>query len=134
MKIHYLLAVAGVMAAAAPVKAHAQSVKDVGENVHKTLKKAGNDSKAELKRASSGAHRALKANGNEVKEDAGDVTGDVKAPAPLDSAARKISHASKKSGARAKHALKKNASKAHHKLKKSGNEAKATIDTTVKKP
>lgn len=132
MRIRYLLVAAGLIAAAGPVKA--QSAKEVGANVHRTLKKAGNDTKAELKRASSGAHRALKANGNEAKEDAGEVTGDVKAPAPLDSAAHKISHASKKAGRHAKHSLKKNASKAHHELKKAGNDTKAAVDTTIRKP
>jgi len=135
MKIRYLLAVAAVMAAAAPLKVvKAQSPKEAAENVHKTLKKAGRDTKAEVKRASSGAHRALKANGNEAKEEAGEVTGPVKTPAPLDKAAHKISHASKKGGRHAKHALKKSSSRAHHALKKAGNDTKAALDTVVKKP
>src|SRR5438105_764913 len=47
----------------------------VAHNVSNTFKKAGRDTKAEAKRESSAAHRALKANGNEVKEKSKDATG-----------------------------------------------------------
>lgn len=135
MKIRYLFAMAAVMAAAAPLKVvKAQSPKEAAENVHKTLKKAGNDTKAEIKRDASGAHRALKANGNEAKEEAGEVTGPVKAPAPIDKAAHQVSHASKMAGRHAKHGVRKSAHKAHHALKKAGNETKESLDSMVKKP
>lgn len=135
MKIRYLMALAAVMAAAAPLKVvKAQSPKEAAENVHKTLKKAGNDTKAEIKRDAAGAHRALKANGNEAKEEAGEVTGPVKTPAPIDKAAHSVSHASKKAGRHAKHVIRKSANKTHHALKKAGNETKADLDSTVKKP
>ena len=103
----------------------------IAHNVSKTAKKAGRDTKAELKRASSGAHRALKANGNEAKEKTKDATGiSNPAPAPLDKAARQVSSVSKKAGAHVKHRVKKTASSAHKELTKAGKDVKED----VKKP
>jgi hypothetical protein len=109
----------------------------VAHDVSKTMKKAGQDTKAEVKRASSGAHRALKANGNAVKREAKETTGittktpdSTHKPGGLNKVARDVSHASKETGAKAKHAVKKTASAAH----KEATEAGKSTKEAVKKP
>ena len=120
-------------ALAIPLKAQDTTVKKVAHNVSSTVKKAGRDIKAEAKRDASGAHRALKANGNAAKDEAHEVTGIDTMPGPVNKAARSVSHTSKTVGADAKHTVKKASSTAHHQLKKTGNEAKAKVakDTTA---
>ena len=109
----------------------------VAHNVSKTFKKAGRDTKAEAKRASSGAHRALTANGKEAKEDLKNATGvtsetpdSTHKPGGLNKVARDVSHASKKAGAGAKHALKHASSAAHKEATDAGKGTKEA----VKKP
>ena|SRR6266567_1650608 len=131
MAITVALAALGAQARAQDTTTKPGGLNKIAHNVSGTAKKAGRDTKAELKRASSGAHRALKANGNEAKEDAAAATGiHNPTPGPIDKAARKVSSASKKTGAHAKHAVKKSASKTHDQLAKAGKEAKED----VKKP
>ena len=122
--------------AAAQDTTHAKpgGLNKVARNISKTAKKAGRDTKAEIKRASSGAHRALKANGIAAKETMKDATG-ITTPAPdsahkpggLNKLARDVSHTSKKTGAKAKHAVKKTASRTHSELTKAGKAVKDTL-------
>jgi hypothetical protein len=104
----------------------------VAHDVSKTVKKAGRDTKAEVKRDASKAHTSLTKAGNDTKEAAGEVTGVHKVGGDVGKAAKSVSHTSKKAGAQAKHAVKKSASKAHHKLTKAGKAAKDSLK--AKKP
>jgi hypothetical protein len=141
MRLHHLLAAVvmmGVFATGASAQDTGQAkpggLNKVARNISKTAKKAGRDTKAEVKRASSGAHRALTANGIEAKEKAKAVTG-ITTPAPdsahkpggVNKLARDVSHASKKAGAKTKHAVKKTASRTHQELTKAGKTVKDTI-------
>jgi|SRR5579859_697439 len=135
MRIRYTVAAALLMscALALPLKAQDTTAKKVAHNISNTVKKAGRDIKAEAKRDASGAHRALKANGNAAKDEAHEATGIDTMPGPVNNAARAVSHTGKTVGADAKHAVKKTSSAAHHTLKKAGNKAKAEAakDTTI---
>lgn len=102
----------------------------IAHNVSKTVKKAGRDTKAEVKRDASKAHGALTDAGNKTKEVAGNATGIHKVGGDVGKAAKKVSHASKKHSAKAKHALKDAKADAHADLTKAGKDAKAD----VKKP
>ena len=109
----------------------------IAHDVSKTAKKAGRDTKAEVKRESSGAHRALTANGNALKAKSKSATGITSKtpdathkPGGLNKIARDISHASKESSADVKHTVKKTKAEAHGELTKSGKDAKEV----VKKP
>ena len=126
MRVRYAIAVALLSCAfGVPLRAQDTTVKKVAHNISKTVKKAGRDIKAEAKRDASGAHRALKANGNAAKDEAHEMTGIDTMPAPVNKAARAVSHTGKSVGANAKHTVKKASTSAHHELKKTGNEAKA---------
>jgi hypothetical protein len=104
----------------------------VAHDVSKNVKKAGRDTKAEVKRDASKAHASLTKAGNDTKETAGEVTGIHKVGGDVGKAAKSVSHTSKKAGAQAKHSVKKSASKAHHELTKTGKAAKDSLKT--KKP
>ena len=74
----------------------------VAQNVSKTMKKAGRDTKAEAKRAGSKAHNELTDAGNATKTTLKKATG-IKAPQShqpggLNKVARNISNTSKKAG------------------------------------
>lgn len=129
MKLYHLLAV-GALSAMLAVPAHAQSVKKVADNVHHTLKKAGNDAKAAAKDAGAAAHHTLKKAGNDTKDEAGEVTGVHKVGGDVGKTARAVSKTGKKTARHAKHALKKTSSAAHDSLTKAGKSAKET----AKKP
>jgi hypothetical protein len=101
----------------------------VAHDVSKTAKKAGKDTKAEVKRDADKAHGALKTTGNETKTAAGNATGIHKIGGDVGAAAESVSRASKKTGAAAKSELKEGSSKAHAQLTKAGKAAK---DTTKK--
>ena len=131
MRIRTIWAAALVLGAAvAPLKAQDTTEKKPGglnkvaHDVSKTLKKAGRDTKAEVKRDASKAHNALTDAGNKTKEVAGDATGIHKVGGDVGKAAKKVSHASKKTGAKAKHAVKHAKADAHAELTKSGKDAK----------
>lgn len=137
MKLGHVIAM-GVLAAALAAPAGAQSVKKVADDVHHTLKKAGNDTKAAAKKAGSAVHHGLKTGGNEAKEEAGEATGVHKVGGDVGKAAKKVSHYGKKHARKAKHHLKKSSSKAHHGLKETGRAAKdslkaATGDSTERR-
>ncbi|HEY5060542.1 MAG TPA: hypothetical protein VII52_03350, partial [Gemmatimonadaceae bacterium] len=74
MRIHHLIAIAGLSAIlAAP--ATAQTIKKVGDDIHNTLKKAGNETKAGAKEVGDATHNALKKAGNGTKTTLGKATG-----------------------------------------------------------
>ncbi|MDB4876938.1 MAG: hypothetical protein JWM41_3384 [Gemmatimonadetes bacterium] len=126
MRIHHLIAVAGLSAAlAAP--AAAQSIKSVGADIHHGLKTAGNEVKKDAKEVGGATHHELQKAGNGTKTTLGNATGIHKVGGTVGAAAQDVSHAGKSVGRSAKHSLKKNSSAAHHDLKKTGNEAKAEI-------
>lgn len=109
----------------------------VAHDVSKTMKKAGRDTKAELKRTSSRTHQTLTKAGNDTKAELKRTTGvttqtpdSTHKPGGLNKVARDISHASKKAGAHAKHAAKKEAAHAHKASTQAGKDAKEE----VKKP
>jgi hypothetical protein len=132
-----ILALAGG-AFAAPLHAlHAQDtaskpggLNKVAHDVSKTMKKAGRDTKAEVKRDASKAHAALTQAGNETKTATGKATGIHKVGGSVGKAGRAVSHTSKKVGANAKHGLKHAKAAAHADLTKAGKDAKEA----VKKP
>jgi hypothetical protein len=88
------------------------NIKDVASDTHNTLTKAGNDTKAEAKRATG---YTTPAPSPEHK------------PGGLDKVARDVSSASKKIGARWKHSVKSGASSTHAALTDAGKDAKETV-------
>ena len=109
----------------------------VAHDVSSTAKKAGRDTKAEVKRDASKTHHALKDAGNDTKESLKTATGDTMPkdpnhkPGGLNKVARDVSHTSKVAGAKAKHGVKHTASSAHKSLKKTGRAAKDTLKGTT---
>jgi len=109
----------------------------VAHDVSKTAKKAGRDTKAEVKRDASKTHHALKDAGNDTKSALKTATGDTMPkdpnhkPGGLNKVARNVSHASKKAGAEAKHGVKHTASAAHRAAKKTGRDAKEAVKDTT---
>ena len=99
----------------------------VAHDVSKTMKKAGRDTKAEVKRDASKAHEALTKAGNATKTEAGEVTGIHKVGGDVGKAAKKVSGASKRTGAKAKHTVKHAKAAAHADLTKTGKAIKDTI-------
>jgi hypothetical protein len=126
MRIHYLIVVAGLSAAlAAPVAA--QSIKSVGDDIHHTLKTAGNDAKGGAKDVGGATHHVLQKAGNGTKTELGNATGIHKVGGTVGAAAKGVSHAGKKLGRSAKHSVKKHKAQAHAALTKSGNDTKADL-------
>ncbi len=102
----------------------------VARNVSKTFKKAGRDTKAEVKRDASKTHNALTDVGNNTKAELKRTTG-VKAPQShqpggLNKVARDISNTSKKAGSDAKAEKNRVKSKAHGNLTEAGKSVKDT--------
>jgi hypothetical protein len=128
---------AAVLAGAIAAPIHAQDttakkpggVNKVAHDVSATMKKAGRDTKAEVKRDASKTHDALTTAGNDTKTAAGNATGIHKVGGDVGAAAQSVSHASKKAGAGAKNDLKKTTSDAHNELTTAG---KAVKDSTKK--
>ena len=102
----------------------------VAHDVSKTVKKAGRDTKAEVKRDASKAHATLTDAGNDTKTAAGNATGIHKVGGDVGKAAQAVSSTSKKTGRKAKHSLKKASSAAHNDLTKAGKDAKAEAKKT----
>jgi hypothetical protein len=103
----------------------------VAHDVSKTSKKAGRDTKAEVKRDASKAHNALTDAGNETKTTLKKATG-IKAPQShqpggLNKVARDISKTSKKAGSDAKSDLKKAKGAAHGTATEAGKSVKDTV-------
>ena len=105
----------------------------IARDISKESKKAGRQLKENVKDVSSDAHIALKKAGNDTKAEAKRATG-YTTPAPsedhkpggLNKLARDVSSASKKIGARWKNSVKSGASSTHAPLTDAG---KATKDT-----
>jgi hypothetical protein len=136
MRIHTMV-VAAVIAGALAAPLHAQDttakkpggVNKVAHAVSSTVKKAGRDTKAEVKRDASKSHDALTTAGNDTKTTLGKATGIHKVGGDVGAAAESVSSASKKAGRGAKKDLKKSTSEAHSELTKTG---KAIKDSTKK--
>jgi paraquat-inducible protein B len=126
MRIHHFIIVAGLSAAlAAPVAA--QSIKSVGDDVHHTLKTAGNAVKGGAKDVGSAAHHTLQQAGNGTKTELGKATGIHKVGGSVGKTARSVSRSGKKVARSARHSLKKSKAHAHADLTKAGKDAKATV-------
>jgi Skp family chaperone for outer membrane proteins len=105
----------------------------VAHDVSRTAKRAGRDTKAELKRGSSKTHNALTDAGNNTKAELKRATG-IKAPQShepggLNKVARDISKTSKKAGSDAKAEKNRVKSDVHGGLTETGKSVK---DTTLK--
>ena len=105
----------------------------VAHDVSKTMKKAGRDTKAEVKRDASKTHHALQDAGNDTKSALKKTTGikgsQADHPGGLNKVARKISHGSKKLGRSARAEKDKAKSEVHGDLTETGKSIK---DTTLK--
>jgi hypothetical protein len=103
----------------------------VAHDVSKTAKKAGRDTKAEVKRDASKTHNALTDAGNDTKAELKRATG-VKAPQShqpggLNKVARDISKTSKKAGSDSKAELKRAKGAAHGASTEAGKSIKDTV-------
>lgn len=103
----------------------------VAKDISKTSKKAGRDTKAEIKRAGSKAHNELTDAGNETKTVLKKTTG-IKGsqshqPGGLNKVARDISKTSKKAGSDIKAEKNRVKSKAHGAATEAGKSVKDTV-------
>ena len=132
------LAAFGAMALfAAPHTAQAQDAHKPGgltavaHNVSNTFKRAGRDTKAEVRRDEVKAHHGLQDAGNETKTVLKRTTGihgsNNTHPGGLNKIARDISHAGKSVGRSARDEKDKIKSSAHGTATKAGNETKTEI-------
>jgi hypothetical protein len=141
MKNHVRLAVAAAVAlfAALPVRAQDTSshkpggLNKVAHDVSSTVKKAGRDTKAEVKRDASTTHGALQDAGNETKTALKKTTG-IKGstnphPGGLNKVAHDISNTSKKAASDVKSEKNRTKSDLHAKATETGKSIK---DTTLK--
>ena len=107
----------------------------VAHNVSKTVKKAGQDTKAEVHRDASKTHNTLTDAGNGTKNVIKKTTGlhgsHASKPGGLNAVAHNISNTSKKAASDTKGAVKDAKSDVHGKLTETGKSVK---DTTLKKP
>jgi hypothetical protein len=107
----------------------------VAHNVSNTLKKAGRDTKAEVKRDASKTHNALTDAGNDTKTALKKATGIHGShnphPGGLNKVAHDISNASKKAGSDAKAEKNRVKSNVHGAATEAGKSVK---DTVLKKP
>jgi hypothetical protein len=105
----------------------------VAHDVSNTAKKAGRDTKAEVKRDASNTHATLKKAGNDTKAQAKRTTGikgsQSNQPGGLNKVARNISKSSKKAASDAKAEKNRAKSNAHGALTETGKSVK---DTTLK--
>ena len=134
MKRHIILVTALLAALAASSSAQEKKpggLNKVARDISKTSKEAGREAKSDVKKTSSAAHQGLTKAGNNTKAELKRTTGlTTPAPSPqhkpggLNKMARDVSHQSKKTGAHLKGQTKKESSKAHGELTKSGKQAK----------
>ena len=126
------LSVYGAATAGAQQEEHKPGgLNKVARDISKTSKKAGRDTKAEIKRDASKTHNALTDAGNDTKAGLKKATG-IKAPQShqpggLNKVARDISHASKKAGSEAKGDLKTVKGGAHATTTEAGKSVKDTV-------
>jgi hypothetical protein len=141
MKHYVRFAVAGAVALFAALPARAQDTNShkpgglnkVAHNVSKTVKKAGSDTKAEVKRDASKTHNALTDAGNDTKTMLKKTTG-IKGstnphPGGLNKVAHDISNTSKKAASDTKAEKNRVKSDLHGKATEAGKSVK---DTTLK--
>ncbi len=139
--VRYALAAAVLSVFAVSATAHAQAQEEhkpgglnkVAHDVSNTAKKAGRDTKAEVKRGSSKAHTALTDAGNNTKAELKRTTG-IKGsqshqPGGLNKVARNVSRTSKKAASDAKAEKNRVKSNVHGELTETGKSVK---DTTLK--
>ncbi len=140
-QVRYAVAAAALSMFAMSTTAHAQAQEEhkpgglnkVAHNVSKTMKKAGRDTKAEVKRGSSKTHNALTDAGNNTKAELKRTTG-IKGsqshqPGGLNKVARNISRTSKKAASDTKAEKNRLKSNVHGELTETGKSVK---DTTLK--
>lgn len=136
--VHVVALAAIVLFAALPARAQDTTkpggLKKAAINVSKTSKKAGQDTKAEVKRDASKAHGALKEAGNETKTALKKTTG-IKGstnehPGGVNKVARDISNTSKKAASDTKAEVRRDKAKLHAKSTETGKSIK---DTTLKR-
>lgn len=130
---------AALLSVLGPMSVHAQDttkpggLNKVAHDISKTAKKAGRDTKAEVKRDAGKAHHALKKAGNETKSALKKTTGikgsQSKESGGLNKVARDVSSSSKKAARHAKAEKNKTKSKTHAALTETGKSLK---DTTLK--
>ncbi|HEY2067180.1 MAG TPA: hypothetical protein VGG84_14590 [Gemmatimonadaceae bacterium] len=134
MKIHVRFAVAAALSLFAAASARAQDNKPGGLNkvahdVSSTVKKAGRDTKAEVKRDAGTTHHALQDAGNNTKTALKKTTGikgsQSKHPGGLNKVARNISSAGKTVGRSARAEKDRAKSSAHGTLTETGKDIKA---------
>lgn len=136
---HVRFAAVAALALFAALPARAQDdhkpggLNKVAHNVSKTLKKAGRDTKAEVKRDASKTHNALTDAGNGTKTVLKKTTGikgsTNKHPGGLNKVARNISNTSKRAGSDAKAEKNRVKSNLHGAATEAGKSVK---DTTLK--
>ncbi len=124
------LALFAAMPAGAQEEKKPGGLNKVAQNVSKTVKKAGRDTKAEVKRDASKAHNALTDAGNDTKTVLKKATG-IKGsqshePGGLNKIARDISKTSKKAGSDVKSEKNRVKSKAHGAATEAGKSVKDT--------
>jgi Skp family chaperone for outer membrane proteins len=137
MKIHARFGALAALALLVALPARAQDthkpggINKVARDVSKTMKKAGRDTKAEVKRDASKTHNALTDAGNETKTTLKKTTGikGSKNPHPggLNKVAHDISNTSKKAGSDAKAEKNRVKSNLHGKATDAGKEAKKEV-------
>jgi hypothetical protein len=134
MKIHVQFAVAAALSLFAAASARAQDTKPGGLNkvahdVSSTVKKAGRDTKAEVKRDASKTHHTLQDAGNNTKTTLKKTTGikgsNSEHPGGLNKVARGISSTAKKTGRSARAEKDRAKSNAHGALTETGKDIKA---------
>jgi hypothetical protein len=105
----------------------------VARNVSKTMKKAGSDTKAEVKRGASKTHNTLTDAGNGTKDVLKKTTGikgsQSEQPGGLNRMARQVSKTGKKLGSKGKGEVMEAKSDAHGALTQTGKSVK---DTTIR--
>jgi hypothetical protein len=103
----------------------------VAHDISSTSKKAGRDTKAEIKRDAGKTHQALKKAGNDTKTELKKTTGikgsQSKDPGGLNKVARNISNTSKKAGRDLKAEKNRTKSKAHGAATEAGKSMKDTV-------
>jgi ElaB/YqjD/DUF883 family membrane-anchored ribosome-binding protein len=125
------LSLFGVAAARAQDTHEPGGLNKVAHNISNASKKAGRDTKAEIKRDAGKTHQVLKKAGNDTKTELKKTTGikgsQSKDPGGLNKVARDISNTSKKAGRDAKAEKNRVKSKAHGAATEAGKSMKDTV-------
>jgi hypothetical protein len=132
MKSTFRAAVLAFAALCIALPARAQSeVTKVGKNISKTMKKAGRDTKAEVKRDASKTHNTLTDAGNATKTTLKKTTGIHGShnahPGGLNKVAHDVSNTSKKAGSDIKAEKNRVKSKGHGAATEAGKSLKDTV-------